>query len=136
MDAAPITASSFLSFLAYLGTGLGVLAAAAVLVSLITPHREFALIRAGNASAATAFAGTLVGLALPLHAAITHSVSLLDALIWGAASVAVQLLAYLLARAALPRISQEITDNVVAGGIFAAGVSISVGLVNAAAMTP
>lgn len=135
MDA-PITAPSFLSFLAYLGTGLGVLVAAAVLVSLVTPHREFRLIRAGNASAATAFAGTLVGLALPLHAAITHSVSLLDALLWGAAACAVQLLAYLLARAALPKISQEITDNVIAGGIFAAGVSISVGLVNAAAMTP
>lgn len=135
MDA-PITAPSFFSFLAYLGTGLGVLVAAAVLVSLITPHREFSLIRAGNAAAATAYAGTLVGLALPLHAAITHSVSLLDALLWGAAACAVQVLAYLLARAALPKISQEITDNVIAGGIFAAGVSISVGLINAAAMTP
>ncbi|MFC0676346.1 DUF350 domain-containing protein [Lysobacter korlensis] len=135
MDA-PINAPSFIDFLAYLGTGLGVLIAAAVLVSLITPHKEFALIRAGNASAATAYAGTLVGLALPLHAAIQHSVSLLDALMWGAAACAVQVVAYLLARAALPRISHEITDNVIAGGIFAAGVSISVGLINAAAMTP
>ncbi|HEY4556317.1 MAG TPA: DUF350 domain-containing protein [Lysobacter sp.] len=136
MPAAPITAQTFMNFLAYFGTGLGVLVAAAVLVSLVTPHREFTLIRAGNASAATAYAGTLVGLALPLHAAITHSVSLLDALIWGAVASVVQLLAYVIARAALPRISQEITDNVIAGGIFAAGVSISVGLINAAAMTP
>lgn len=135
MDA-PITATSFLDFLAYLGTGLAVLVAAAVLVSLITPHHEFRLIRAGNASAATAFAGTLVGIALPLHAAISHSVSLLDALLWGAAASVVQIVAYLLARAVLPRISQEITENVIAGGIFAAGVSISVGLINAAAMTP
>ena len=133
---APITAQSFMHFLASFGTGLGVLVAAAVLVSLVTPHREFTLIRAGNASAATAYAGTLVSLALPLHAAITHSVSLLDALIWGAVASVVQLLAYVIARAALPRISQEITDNVIAGGIFAAGVSISVGLINAAAMTP
>lgn len=133
---APISAQSFMHFLAYFGTGLGVLVAAAVLVSLVTPHREFTLIRAGNASAATAYAGTLVGLALPLHAAITHSVSLLDALIWGAVASVVQLIAYTLTRAALPRISQEITDNVIAGGIFAAGVSVSVGLINAAAMTP
>ncbi|CAA9320755.1 MAG: Membrane protein with DUF350 domain [uncultured Lysobacter sp.] len=135
MDA-PIDTQSFMNFLAYFATGLGVLVGAAVLVSLITPHREFTLIRAGNASAATAYAGTLIGLALPLHAAISHSVSLLDALIWGAVSAAVQALAYLLARAALPRISQEITENVAAGGIFAAGVSIAVGLINAAAMTP
>lgn len=135
MDA-PIDTQSFMDFLAYFATGLGVLVGAAVLVSLVTPHREFTLIRAGNASAATAYAGTLVGLALPLHAAISHSVSLLDALIWGAVASVVQLLAYGITRAALPRISQEITDNVIAGGIFAAGVSVSVGLINAAAMTP
>lgn len=133
---APITAQSFLSFLAYFGTGLGVLIAAVIVVSLLTPHREFSLIRSGNVAAATAFAGTLVGLALPLHAAITHAVSLLDALLWGAASVAIQLAAYLLSRLVVPKLSQHITDNHMAAGVFAAGVSISIGLINAAAMTP
>jgi len=133
---APITTDSLLSFLAYFGTGLGVLIAAVIVVSLVTPHREFSLIRSGNAAAATAFAGTLVGLALPLHAAITHAVSLLDALVWGAASVVVQLVAYLLARLVSPQLSQQITDNQISAGVFAAGVSISIGLINAAAMTP
>ena len=135
MDA-PITTQSFLAFLAYFGTGLGVLAVAAILMSLVTPHREVTLIRAGNTAAATAFAGTLIGLALPLHAAITHSVSLLDALLWGAVSVAVQIVAYLITRAVTPKLSQHITENGMAAGIFAAGVSISIGLINAAAMTP
>lgn len=135
MDA-PITAQSFLSFLAYFGTGLGVLVIAAIVVSLVTPHREVTLIRAGNTAAAIAFAGTLIGLALPLHAAISHSVSLLDALVWGAAASAVQIVAYLLTRAVSPKLSQNITDNGIAAGILAAGVSISVGLINAAAMTP
>ena len=135
MDA-PITAQSFLAFLAYFGTGLGVMVVAAIVVSLVTPHHEVRLIRSGNAAAATAFAGTLVGLALPLHAAISHSVSLLDALLWGAVSAAVQIGAYLLTRVVSPKLSHHITENGMAAGILSAGVSISIGLVNAAAMTP
>jgi len=135
MDA-PITAQSFLAFLAYFGTGLGVLIVAAIVVSLVTPHHEVRLIRSGNTAAATAFAGTLVGLALPLHAAISNSVSLLDALLWGAVSAAVQIVAYLLTRVVSPKLSRHITENGMAAGILSAGVSISIGLVNAAAMTP
>ena len=135
MDA-PITAQSFLAFLAYFGTGLGVLVVAAIVVSLVTPHHEVRLIRSGNSAAATAFAGTLVGQALPLHAAISNSVSLLDALLWGAVSAAVQIVAYLLTRLVSPKLSHHITENGMAAGILSAGVSISIGLVNAAAMTP
>ncbi len=132
----PITATSFFAFLSYFAIGLAVLVAAVVVVALVTPHRDFTLIRQGNAAAATAFAGTLIGIALPLHSAITHSVSLVDALIWGAVASAIQVVAYLLARAVSGKISHQITDNVSAAGIFAAGVSISVGLINAAAITP
>jgi len=135
MDA-PINAESFVAFLAYFGTGVGVLVAAVVVVAWTTPHHEFRLIRAGNSSAAIAFAGSLVGIALPLDAAISHSVSLLDALIWGAASALIQIVAYLAMRWVSPKLSQQITDNIPAAGIFAAGVSIAVGLINAAAMTP
>lgn len=135
MDA-PINAASFLAFLAYFGTGIGVLIAAVVVVAWTTPHHEFKLIRDGNSSAAIAFAGSLVGIALPLDAAISHSVSLLDALIWGAVSAAIQIVAYLAMRWVSPKLSNQITENVPAAGIFAAGVSIAVGLINAAAMTP
>lgn len=135
MDA-PIDAQSFLAFLAYFGTGVGVLVAAVFVVALVTPHHEFRLIRNGNAAASIAFAGSLVGIALPLDAAITHSVSLLDALIWGAVSAVIQIAAYLVSRWVSPKLSQQITDNVAAAGIFSAGISISVGLINAAAMTP
>ena len=45
-------------------------------------------------------------------------------------------MAYLIARAVSGRISSQITENVSAAGVFSTGVSIAVGLVNAAAMTP
>lgn len=133
---AAITTESFLAFLSYFGLGLGLLIAGVAVVALITPHRDITLIRNGNAAAATAFAGTLIGIALPLQAAITHSVSLADAMIWGVVSTLIQVVAYALARLVSARISHQITDNVSAAGIFSAGVSISVGLINAAAMTP
>ncbi|MGH8031452.1 MAG: DUF350 domain-containing protein [Luteimonas sp.] len=133
---AAIDLHSFVAFLAYFGMGLGILVVAIAIVALVTPHREFTLIREGNTAAAIAMTGTLVGLALPLHAAIVNSVSMVDALIWGAVASVAQVVAYLLSRVVLGRISQQITDNVAAAGIFAAGLSISVGLVNAAAMTP
>jgi putative membrane protein len=133
---AAISASSFLAFLAYFGIGLAVLVAAITIVTLVTPHRDITLIRQGNVAAATAFAGSLIGVALPLHAAISHSVSLVDALIWGMVAAAIQVVAYLIARAVSGRISNHITEGVSAAGVFSAGVAIAVGLVNAAAMTP
>ncbi|MCC4634046.1 DUF350 domain-containing protein [Xanthomonas nasturtii] len=132
----PINLQSFLAFLSYFGTGLGVLIVAVVLVTLVTPHKDFTLLRQGNVAAATALAGNLIGVALPLHSAITHSVSLIDALIWGVVACGIQVVAYLLANLVAGRISRQITDNVAAAGIFSAGVSIAVGLINAAAITP
>ncbi|MBB5864032.1 DUF350 domain-containing protein [Xanthomonas sp. 3058] len=132
----PINLQSFLAFVSYFGTGLGVLIVSVVLVTLVTPHKDFTLLRQGNVAAATALAGNLIGVALPLHSAITHSVSLIDALIWGVVACGIQVVAYLLANLVAGRISRQITDNVAAAGIFSAGVSIAVGLINAAAITP
>lgn len=133
---AAISASSFLAFLTYFGLGLAVLIAAITIVTLVTPHRDITLIRQGNTAAAIAFAGSLIGVALPLHSAISHSVSLIDALIWGVVAAAIQVMAYLIARVISGRISHQITEGVSAAGVFSAGVAIAVGLVNAAAMTP
>jgi putative membrane protein len=131
-----ITLDSFLAFLTYFGAGLGVLFIAAAIVLLVTPHSEIKLIRAGNTAAAIAFGGSLVGLALPVHSAISYSVSLLDALIWGLVAAVVQVLAFLVARVASGKLSAQIDDNVVSAGIFSAAIAISMGLVNAAAITP
>lgn len=131
-----ITLQGFLAFLTYFGVGLGVLFAAVAIVLLITPHSEITLIRAGNSAAAVAFSGTLLGLALPIHAVIQHSVSALDALIWGLVAAVVQVLAYFIAAVAGRTLSKQIDDGVLSAGIFSAAIAISVGLVNAAAMTP
>jgi putative membrane protein len=131
-----ISLESFLAFLTYFGVGLAVLFAAATIVLLVTPHSEIKLIRVGNTAAAIAFAGSLIGLALPIQSAISHSVSLLDALIWGMVAAVVQVLAFVIARVASGKLSDQIDQNVVSAGVFSAAIAISVGLINAAAITP
>ncbi|MCU1136859.1 MULTISPECIES: DUF350 domain-containing protein [Stenotrophomonas] len=131
-----ITIPSLLAFLSYLGIGIAVLAAAITTVALVTPHRDITLIRQGNVAAAVAFGGALIGLALPLHSAISHSVSLADAAIWGAIAAVAQLLAFVIANVVGGNLSRKIADKDVAAGILSATVSIAVGLINAAAMTP
>lgn len=131
-----VTLTSLIAFISYLGIGLALLIAAVVAVALVTPHRDFTLIRQGNTAASLAFSGTLIGIALPLQAAIAHAVSLIDAAVWGGLAALVQIVAYLLARAVVPGISRQITEDKISAGVLAAGISIAVGLLNAASMTP
>lgn len=123
------------SFLAYFALAIVLLLVFVRLYTWVTPHDEFALIRANNHSAAIAFSGALVGFAWPLSSAITHSMSLLDCAIWGGVALVVQVLTFLLSSAALKQLPQRITQGELAAGIFSAGCSVTVGMLNAACMS-
>ncbi len=103
--------------------------------SWLTPHDEFALIRANNTAAAIAFAGALIGFALPLSSAITHSQSFADCAIWGAIALVVQLLTFVVVKVTLRHLPERISAGEIASGIFMASSAIAVGLINAASMT-
>jgi putative membrane protein len=107
----------------------------AVIYVRITGHDEIALIRAGNASAAVAFGGSLIGFAMPLSKAIAQASSIPDCVLWGFAALAVQLIAYLLTRLLIPGLSQKIESNTLATAIVLASISLVAGQLNAAAMT-
>ena len=70
-------------FLAYFGSAVALAAGFLVLYSLCTPHKEFALIRAGNSAAAVQLTGTFLGFAVPVAMVIGHSVNIPDMLLWG-----------------------------------------------------
>lgn len=123
------------SFLAYFLLAVILLLLFIRLYTRVTPHDEFTLIRADNPAAAIAFGGALVGFAWPLASAITHSMSLLDCAIWGAVALVVQVLTFLLSSAALKQLPQRITQGELAAGIYSAGCSITVGILNAACMS-
>jgi putative membrane protein len=102
----------------------------------LTPHKEFILIREGNVAAAVALGGALIGFALPASNVIAYSVSVLDVVIWAVIAAVVQLLAFTVTNLVLKDLSARISRGELAAAIYAASVSISVGFLNSACMTP
>lgn len=123
------------AFLAYFAVAIALFMAFSVIYSWVTPHHEFELIRANNVSAALAFGGALIGFALPLSSAISHSLSLLDCAIWGLVALVVQVLTFLLLRVLVRQLPERITRGEIAAGTLSAAVAIAVGQINAACMT-
>lgn len=123
------------AFLAYFGSGIVLLGAFATLYTLVTPHKEITLMRAGNCAAATAFVGALIGFSLPLASAAANSVSLVDFVIWAAIGAVIQLLGFGLAALLLKGLPTRISNGEMCGGLWAGGVALVIGLLNAACMT-
>lgn len=123
------------AFLAYFAVAAALLVAFAFIYSLVTPHHEFELIRANNVSAALAFGGAMIGFALPLSSAISHSLSIWDCAIWGVVALVVQVLTFFVMRMVLRQLPERITRGEIAAGVLSAAVAIAVGQINAASMT-
>ncbi|MBN2974547.1 DUF350 domain-containing protein [Pseudomonas lactucae] len=102
----------------------------------LTPHKEFELIRAGNVSAAVALGGAIIGFAIPASNVIAYSISILDFVVWALIAAIVQLLAFLVTSLVLKGTSARIKKGELAAGIYVAAVAFSVGMLNAACMTP
>ncbi|MCE1161265.1 MAG: DUF350 domain-containing protein [Burkholderiales bacterium] len=126
--------STLPGFLAYLFGALACLGLFIMVYIHLTPFSEIKLIRSGNHSAATALVGALLGYALPLSSAIVHSVTLRDMVIWALVGLITQYLAHLCTRLIIPTIKQDIDNNNQAIGTVSAGISVVLGLINAACM--
>lgn len=126
-----------LAFAVYFLGAAGFCAAFCMIYVRVTRHDEFVLIvKDQNASAAIAFGGSLLGFAIALAAAIHHTGSIPEFVIWGAVALLAQIAAYVLARLAHPGLSGAIEENVLAAAIWVAAVSISAGVLSAACMSP
>lgn len=123
------------NFIAYLAAALLAEALFLFLYTLITPHREWPLIKEGNKAAAIGLGGAMIGFTLPLASAIAHSVSFVDMAIWAAVAVVVQIIVFALLSLALRGLAQRIKEGNVAVGIASAATSIAVGMLNAASLT-
>lgn len=131
-----LNAQAVMSFVVYIVVAALLFGLFQFVYTRVTPHKEFALIREGNVAAAIALGGALVGFALPASNIIAYSVSVLDAVVWAVIAAAVQLLAFTVTSMVLKGLSARIARGEVAAAIYAASVSISVGLLNSACMTP
>jgi putative membrane protein len=113
---------------------LAILAGGAAIHTLITPRKDVALVREGNAAAAVSFGGMLIGLALPLAASLAASVSLPEIALWGATTVLVQLAVFRLTDIALHDLPLRIARGEMAAATLLVGAKIATAVVLAAAV--
>ena len=127
--------AAFPNFVRYVIVGFALAGLFLWIYALITPWREFALIRVGNSAAAIALVGALLGFCLPLANTIAHSSSLTDVVLWALVALLVQVIVHITLRFTMPYLKQAIEANEQAAGITAGGFSLSFGLINAACLT-
>ncbi len=123
-------------FLAYFVVSLLMVIAFVAVYTNVTRHNEIKLIKENSVAAAIAFSGSMFGFALPLASAMISSNTILEMIIWGVVALIVQIVVYLLVRLPMPRVSERIENNEVAAGIWLGASSLTVGILNAASMTP
>ncbi|MEM9123394.1 MAG: DUF350 domain-containing protein [Pseudomonadota bacterium] len=125
---------SVLSFWTYFGLGLGMTAVFMWLYVRATPYDEVALIKQNNLGAAIAYTGALIGFVMPLQTALQHSVTLAEYLLWGLIAGFTQLGVFFVYRQFYPRFRERLEGGELASPVQLAGVSVAVGLLNAASI--
>ena len=122
-------------FLTYFGYSVVCLAVGLAVYTLITPVKEWALVREGNVAAACSLGGAAIGLSLPIASLSVHSVSLLDMASWSGIAIGVQLATWLVLSRVFRGLAGEIErDNRAVGGLTGA-VAIALGAINAACLS-
>lgn len=128
--------SALAAFLAHLIVAIMLMALFLLAFTSVTPHREVELIRKGNASAALGLAGAMLGYAIVLSRAVVISAGIGEAAVWGVIGLAVQLAGHYALNLLIPRIGSQIEAGDIAAGTMTAATAVTLGLLNAAAMTP
>lgn len=121
--------AGFPDFIIQLAVALGLFVASLIIYVLMTPHKELALIRAGNPSAALAFGGVVVGLAIPLGSTLAYALSPWDVVIWGAITLLLQIIAFRFADIFLRGLPRRIAEGDVAAAVFLMSVKIGLALI-------
>jgi putative membrane protein len=121
--------------LVHLALTTGLLLAGLWLYIKLAPFREIELLRQNNLAAAIVFGGQMLGLSIPLAAMMASSVNLLDILLWGVVTVALQFFAIFCLRLLLPGTAGCIARGETAPAtVFACG-QIVAGLLTAASLS-
>ena len=121
-------------FMLHGGAAILMLIAGAFIYSKITPWNELELIMAGNTAAAVSLSGAILGIAIPLAAALSSSISIWEIVVWGSVAIILQITVFLILDLVLPNLSEQIKANKIASGIFIASNKIALALMNAAAV--
>jgi putative membrane protein len=126
--------AAYADYMTQLGAAIGLYTGGVVLYILLTPHKELALIREGNASAALAFGAVVVGLAIPMAACLEHAQSVWDIVIWGVVMILMQLIAFRFTDMVLRGLPRRIAEGDVAAAVLLMAVKLGIGILMAGAI--
>ncbi len=104
--------------------------------SLLTPNKEIKQIREGNSAAAVAFRGVIIGLAIPLAASMAASTSSREIMLWGGATILLQLFVFRLVDFLLAGLPNRINEGEVSAAVLLVAAKLAAALVLAAAVAP
>ena len=125
----------YLLYLKYFGVALLMLVVFAFAYLKITPARELELIKNGNVACALSLSGAMIGFCITLVSSMLHSVGMLSFMIWGLAAAVIQILVYFAATHLIKDANQELLNTNVAVGVLFFGLSVSIGILNAASLS-
>jgi putative membrane protein len=135
MDIIPHSLAGLPAFALYFVSSLVLLLVFIAIYIQITPYRELALIREGNAAAAASLSGAMLGFVIPLAHSVAQSVNLADMAVWGLIALVVQLVVFFVVTRLMPGLTRDIPAGKVAPGVFLGSLSLATGILNAACMT-
>ena len=127
-------ASGFPLTLLHVAITLAFLVLGVVLYGLLSPHKEVVLTREGNAAATLSLAGVVLGLALPLAAALAASPSALEIVLWAAAVLFVQLILFRVVDLLLAGLPQRMREGEIAAAALLSAARLASAVVLAAAV--
>ena len=126
---------AILNYLLHLVTAVALVMVYFVVYTRMTPYDEVKLIRGGNHAAALSLGGTLIGFSLPIASSLLHAPNYYQFAGWAAGAMLVQLLVFQITTRLLSMSKDQIEADNSAFGVLLAALSISIGLVNAGAIS-
>lgn len=127
-------AGGFATALLHGGIALLLLMIGATIYSILTPYKEIQQIREGNSAAAVSYGGVIIGLAIPLAGSIAASTSYREILLWGGATVILQLLVFRMVDFMLTGLPNRVNEGEVSAAVLLVAAKLAAALILAASL--
>ncbi len=121
-------------YMAYVVSGLVLLAIFFFVYTKITPYREVELLKRGNRAVAYFFSGAMLGFSATIAAAIVTHSTFPGFLAWAAGALVVQLVVYVGLNRLFSDLHKHIEENNAAVGLISGTLAFCAGLINAACL--
>lgn len=126
---------AILNYLLHLSTAAALVLAFFVIYTRVTPYDEVTLIRQGNCAAALSLSGTLLGFAVTIASAVSHTADYYQFAGWALGGLLVQLLVFAVTTRLLKMSKDQIEANNTAFGGLLGAISLAIGVVNAGSIS-